>query len=127
MEAGNLRPNQRKAIEALLAAPSMTAAASLAGCGERTLWRWMHDPGFKAALAEAQREQRRAVSTALRRAGLAAVDTLVAVLGDGTAPTGAKVSAAKAVLELVYRDVADDLEARLGDIESRLEARPEGR
>jgi len=54
------------------------------------------------------------------RAGLTAVDTLVAVTTDEAAATGARVSAAKALLDLMYRDVAADLEARLGNLEARL-------
>ena len=120
MDADILRPNQRAAVEALLTCPTVAAAASQAGCGARTLYRWLTDPKFRGALAEAQRNQRSEISAALRRAGLAAVDTLVGVTTDEAAATGARVSAAKALLDLMYRDVADDLEARLGDLEARL-------
>jgi len=118
--ADELRPPQRKALEALLSSASVATAADRAGVSERSLWRWLAEPGFKAALVEAQRELRQAVSIALRSAALVAVETLTGVAVDGSAPPGARVSAARTLLELAYRDVADDLEARLSELEARL-------
>ena len=50
-------PNQRIAIEALLAGKTMTAAAEAAGVTRATLWRWSNkDPEFQAALNSFRRE-----------------------------------------------------------------------
>jgi hypothetical protein len=52
-----LTTKQRRALEALLVAPSIAAAASQAGCGERSLRGWLKDDeGFKAAFLEARRQ-----------------------------------------------------------------------
>lgn len=50
-------PNQRIAIEAILAGKTMTAAAKAAGVTRATLWRWLNrDPAFQAALNSFKRE-----------------------------------------------------------------------
>ncbi len=117
----NLTPRQRRAIEALLVAPSVAAAAVQARCGERTLHRWLGDARFREALAEAQRAQRRAVSDALRREALAAVDTLAAVMGDTGASPSARVAASRTVLDMMMRDDTADLVERLERLEAALE------
>ena len=50
----DLNRNQRSALAALLATTSVREAAELAGLGERTIYRYLSDPAFKAELQERQ-------------------------------------------------------------------------
>lgn len=44
---------QKRFIAALLQAPSIAAAANVAGIGERTAYRWLRDPAFRSELGQA--------------------------------------------------------------------------
>ena len=62
---GELSSRQQRAIAALLTTKSMSEAASSAGVGERTLYRWLaEDEAFRAGLARAESEL---LDTATRR------------------------------------------------------------
>ena len=43
---------QRKAIKALLNTNTRAEAAEMAGCSERSIYKWLRDPIFRAELAE---------------------------------------------------------------------------
>lgn len=45
---------KKRALEALLREPTVSRAAQTAGISERTLYRYMTDPDFQAAMVEAQ-------------------------------------------------------------------------
>jgi hypothetical protein len=47
-------PKQARGIMALLTEPTITAAASKAGVTPKTIYKWLREPRFKAALSEAQ-------------------------------------------------------------------------
>jgi hypothetical protein len=61
---GELTPRQRRAITTLLGSKNVQEAAALSNVGERTLYRWMTEPAFKAALLAAEGE---AIDAATRR------------------------------------------------------------
>ena len=87
--------NQERAISALLVHPTMCEAASVAGIGEVTLWRWLRIPEFKEQYRLARRE---AVSQAvgqLQGACSTAVLALTDVFQDANCPASARVSAAR--------------------------------
>jgi hypothetical protein len=119
---GTLSARQEKALLALLTHPTVEQAAHAASVGLRTLWTWLKDPAFAEAYRAARRE---AVSRALARLqqGVSnAVSTLQAITADETAPTPARVSAAKIILELAVKSVElEDLEARLSTLERALQ------
>lgn len=50
----NLTPRQRRGVAALLTAKTVTAAADQAGVSERTINRWIKQPGFIRELRQAQ-------------------------------------------------------------------------
>jgi transposase-like protein len=62
-----LTPRQSRAIECLLTADSVTEAARQAGVGRTTLYAWMKEPRFQAALAESRRAGHHARLNQLRR------------------------------------------------------------
>lgn len=117
-----LSRRQRRFIAALLAAPTVEEAASSAGIGERTAYRYLGDPSVKRALSQALDG---ALSLATRQtvnAMTKALDTLETIHVDDEAPASARVSAARAILDtgLRLREVLDIAE-RLTELEERLE------
>jgi hypothetical protein len=111
-----LSRRREAAIAALLAAPTVEAAAAMAGVGYRTLKGWLKEPGFKAAYAEARAEVLERSVARLLRASESAVRTLEAALD--AEKTADAVRAARVILEIAVRGVAElDLEARLAALE----------
>lgn len=114
-----LTPAQRRCIEALLTAPSATEAAKMVGIHRRTLYRWLRDPVFVAALREAEGE---AVATLSRTlAGLG--EDAAAALRDALKP-GQKMSIRLRASEVVIGNLLRirelvDLENRLTKLEAQ--------
>ena len=124
MAAGGSSPaisgRQERSLQRLLAEPTIEAAAKAAHVGERTLYRWLREPAFQEAYREARTEAVRLATARLQRTAGEAVTTLATIIGDGTAPHSARVSAARTVLDLTYRAVElEDLESRLQRLEER--------
>jgi len=123
-ENGNqngLTDKQQRAITALLSEPTAKSAAKKAKVSETTLYRWLSDALFSAALREARGRVLESTLSALQGASGKAVETLLDVMDDKTAHPSARVSAAKAVLEMMLRgrDALDN-EERLRLLELRL-------
>ena len=115
-EGKNVDLRRDRALEALMASPSMRVASERSGIPVRTLWRMVKDPEFKAALREAQREVWGELGRQLLQNGQPAVEALVAIMGDPAAKDAARVSAASKLLDLIFRVIVDT------DIMERLEA-----
>ena len=115
---GVLSANQKRAIIALLNNPTIGEAAKAAGLGERTLTRYLADPGFRAELRKRQDQALAAATAALSGLAGDAVGTLAGVMGDGEASPAARVRAA-AVILAERRKVAelDDLAERVAELE----------
>lgn len=111
-----LRPAQHRALVALMAERTIDKAAASAGVGRKSLYRWLGEPAFRAALAEAQGA---ALAGALRRlAALTgeAVDTLSDVLDTGT--PAERLRAADMILSHFGKlKLLDDIERRLAALE----------
>jgi hypothetical protein len=122
-KSAELTAKQTRTIEALLKEPTTDAAARAAKVSVTTIWRWLNDPIFSAAYRQARGQLLESTLTKLQAASGDAVETLRAVMNDAEANHGAKVSAARAVLEfsLKAREVLE-VEQRLSDLESRLAA-----
>jgi hypothetical protein len=113
---GDKKPRLRdRFIMALLASPSVEAAAESVGINRVTAWRWMQDPAVVQRLAEARRQGMQHAMTRLQAAASRSVDCLCAVQQDGESES-AKVSAARCILEMALRAV------ELGDVLERLDA-----
>lgn len=124
MEKNELRlsVNQTRALTALLKYPTIGEAAEDVGLSPRTIRRYMAEPDFRAALADAEAE---AVTKAAQlAAGTAAeaVMTLVRVMRDPNAEDKDRRQAANALLNhLPKLRLMADLERRLAEIERLLE------
>jgi hypothetical protein len=94
-----------QAIAALLAEPTVGAAAGKAGVSYRTLKGWLALPEFLRAYRRARREVLEAAVGRLQAAAGQAVDTLLAVAKEG-AKDGDRVRAAVALLDHAFRGLA---------------------
>jgi len=115
-DSARLTPRQRRFCAALLTAPSIEAAAEAAGIARRTAFNYLKLAHVKA---EVRRLSDDTMKQAARRAVAAmgaALATLEEIHADAEAPAGARVSAARAILENAARlsgdiDVIERLEA----------------
>ncbi len=109
-----LKPRQLRALDALMASPTIAAASHLCAVSERTLRRWLQEPGFAAAYRAARLELHEQTSARLQGVAADAVDVLHGIATDAGEPAATRVSAARAILSFATRDAAD-LEAEQAD------------
>jgi transposase-like protein len=94
---------QEAAIAALLTAGTIAEAAQACGISAATLWRWQQQPEFAERFRIAREDVLKGTTTLLRNAASQAVATLQSVAGDAGQLAGARVTAAKAILEFAFR------------------------
>lgn len=111
----DLTTKQRAAVLALLTEGDASKAAAVAGVSRQSLYRWMKDPAFAAALRTAEAEALRGLSRRLAGLGDAAANALQDALDDGQ-PIGIRLRAADLVTQ------RGPALAELTDIIARLEA-----
>jgi hypothetical protein len=109
------------AIAALLSQPSIGGAAKKAGIAEKTLFRWLQLNEFQRAYKNARRQVIDQTIAQIQSVLSEAVQTLLNVMSDIEAPASAKVSAARALLDIGFKVVEiEDLESRIEKIEKNL-------
>jgi hypothetical protein len=123
-----LTPKQRKAIEALLTTGDVSAAAKEVKVSRESLYRWLKQPVFIAAVREAEAATLDELSRMLVRLGRTAVGTLAKAMTDAKAPWPTRVRAADASLArlLQLRELAT-LEARVTELEQSVAIGDPGR
>jgi hypothetical protein len=94
-----LSEGKQLAILALLSSPTYKLAARAAGIGRTTLYRWMQDPDFKAALADTRRELQGSYTLRLVSIADKAVGALERALECGE--TSQEIRAAHEILERI--------------------------
>jgi transposase-like protein len=112
---GSLSTKQRRAVRSLLTRATVEAAAKDAGIGESTLYTWLRDDNFRAALVAAESD---ALNTASRRlVGLAehAISTIALTMADPVIHPALRLRAADLLLGHMFRF------AELRTIEERLQ------
>ena len=121
--SGTLSPKQSKAIDCLLSAPNVTAAADCANVPRRTLYNWLADEIFSAELEKAQRQL---ISTAARRLayGLDKSITTALDLAEKSEDEAVRLRAALAIPGML-RDLREHYE--LSERIDRLEQTMRGR
>lgn len=118
-----LSAKKRRAIEALLADPTITRASTAAGVSETTMHRWMAEPAFREALEEARAAVFDDAIETLRAGTRAAAETLTRHLNSGHPPD--EIRAARTLLELYLRITErQDLEKRIEELEAAIKSRP---
>ncbi|MGI8773194.1 MAG: hypothetical protein ACR2JE_17360 [Acidobacteriaceae bacterium] len=109
---------QQTALLALLSCRTIREAAQSAKVAESTVLRWLATPSFRDRYDAERRQLFESAKNALRSAAAGSVATLTAVQEDQAAPAGARVTAAKAILELCMRiSENDDIIRRLERLE----------
>src|ERR1051326_8346138 len=109
-----LPAKQARAVLAMLEHPTLKEAAAAVGVGETTMWRWSKEPDFQTAYLSARREAVKQSIAHLQSATGEAVTCLRDVMKSTKASDAAKVSAARAVLELALKAVEiEDLAERV--------------
>lgn len=118
--SGSLSAAQRRAILAVMTSRTTAAAAEKAEVAERTLYRWLADPAFQAALTEAEAEVQAATTRQLL-SGTSAALGVVGTIMTGDGPPGVRLRAATTWLDQArtwYE--TKTLEARLQVLESEV-------
>jgi hypothetical protein len=94
------KPDERQAqaMLALLSAPSIAAAARRAKVGERTLRRWLRDPGFSAELAQRRSDALSQGVALLAEVFAASVEKLHRIATGKGAREDAQAAAARAIV-----------------------------
>jgi hypothetical protein len=117
-----LSRKQEQAIAALLTAPTIGQAAQAVGISEPTLWRWLKRADFQRAYRRARQEVVAQAVSRVQQLASQAVEALASIMDDDQAPAGARVSAAKAILELSTKSFTlDDVREQLAELEERLQ------
>ena len=118
---GELSANKKRAIRALLESPSVTTAAAACGLARRTLFAYLSDPDFAAALRAEQDRATAATTAALVGGADKALETLAKVMADPDETGATRVRAAVAWLKACWeaQELAD-LAARVSALEARI-------
>ena len=113
-----LKPEQERAVVALLNEPTVKKAAEVAEVSEATLHRWLRESAFAKVYRDARREAfRHAISLTQKYAPMA-IQILMKVASDPAAAHSAKVSAALGLLKFSRESIElDDLAARVEALE----------
>ena len=98
-----LKPQQERAIAALLVKGTQWAAAQEAKVSTRTIRKWLTQPHFQQALQDAQRRSVDLAFAEIEGTAQQAVQTLKEVMGNVNAASGARVRAVRTALELAAR------------------------
>lgn len=115
-----LTRNQRRALAALLANRTVTAAAEAIGLRDRQIYRYLEIPAFRAALARAEAEQLSEAGRRLLAGQDQALDALEEIIqGLGGVKDSDRRQAAATWLDFMfrYRDLAV-LEQRIAELEA---------
>ncbi len=116
-----LSPKQEKAISALLAHPTIEAAAEALKINPATIYRWLQESAFDDAYRTARREAVAVAIGRLQQVSGAMVAVLVNVAADKKTAAGTRVAAASKVIDLAIKAVElEDLQARIAALEERL-------
>ena len=120
-ENATLTPRQLRAVNALLTHPTVAAAAGVLGVAPSTIYRWLGENAFRAALAQAEGEAVAAAGRRLAALAETALDELARAMVDPMTPAPTRVRAAEVVLNnlLRYREIVQ-FEIRLTDLEREM-------
>jgi len=112
-----LSPRQRIAAAALIAAPSVAQAASASNVTERTLYRWLELPEFRALVSQLESRIINSTVHSLVNIQQEAID-IVSDLSRHSDNDSVKLRAAKVLLDTLLKlRVQQTFEERLADLE----------
>lgn len=112
---------QQNFIVALMSTDTIEQAANAAGIAQTTAYKYLKDPDVIISMRELRSEVMRQLAGSLSNAGGKAVQTLEEIMGNKKAPAHARVSAARAILEHLYRVYEiNDVVSRIDELEKRI-------
>jgi hypothetical protein len=121
-----LPEKQEAALLALLSHRTLKEAALAAGVSMPTLWRYLRDPVFSLRYREARRELVECAMVRLQNDAEHAARVLRDVADDKEASAGARVTAARTIIELSVKSVElGDLQQRIASLEEYLTKKAE--
>ena len=110
---------QKKAIPALITAPTYSTGAKKAGISRKTLYKWLKTPEFKQEF-DRQRDEVAAEALGMLSQGLTkAVDTLVGLL-DHKDDRLRRLTAKNVIEHFLKHKQNEELEKRIAAIEQKL-------
>lgn len=117
-QENKLTPEQVQGITALLTKRDIKSAAKEVGVSETTMYRWMADPDFNAALKAAECRMIEEATRRLVQTSNSALDVLILVMADKKVAPGVRVRAAGLIIEnmIKVRQLLD-FEQRLAKLE----------
>jgi len=119
-----LTRKKERAIAGLLTCGTIAAAAEFAHISEATLGRWLARDDFQASFREAKKRLFDEALTNLQLAADVAINTLVSILQNEEKPAGARVTAARVVLDTAIKTIQiEEIEQRLMKLERLLSER----
>jgi hypothetical protein len=105
-------------ITAILSCRTIKEAAEQSRVSERSIMRWLKEPEFQTQYQAAKSELLQATVNRLRTVAMDAVTTLHVVATEESNPPASRVSAGRAILEMLLRAVeVEDLCKRLDRLE----------
>jgi len=111
---------QQKAIAALLSERTIGAAAKAAGVGERTLYNWLNEPNFRAALRDVETDLLNTVTRRLSAGLTLALDTLETLMKKARHESTRHAAAVSWLnLSLKFRDTLE-IDERLTALEAAI-------
>jgi transposase len=98
-----LTTRQQRTIAALLAARNVREAAKQVKVPERTVYTWLAEPAFRAALYEAEGHLIDAATRRLLHHQDVALTVILTIMADRDNPAGVRLRAAQSVLEQLLK------------------------
>jgi len=118
--AEELSVNQKRALRALLTCPSISQASRECGLGRRTLWRYLGQPEFRAALSKEQDALVGATTAALVGLSGDALAVLQEAMTGEDVPIGIKTRVARDWVSQMRKGVElADLAERVAALEKK--------
>ncbi len=117
-EKVTITPRQARALVLMAQGLPLAEVCRQAMVSRETMYRWLRQPHFKAAMDDATTAALDDLTRRLTALGAQAADTLANTMADAQAPTSTKIQAARAVLEnlLRLRELVG-IENRLAELE----------
>lgn len=102
----SIPPRQAKAINAILTTHSIAEAARISNIPERTMWRWISQPGFQQALNEYRNQVKQMTCLEILRLLLPAIQAYADLLKNPAQPGAAvKERVAEKILKLGEKNI----------------------
>ena len=108
-------------ITELVSGASVEKSARVAGVSITTGWRWHGSETVQSEIKKRQREVMNGVITKLKSSVTSAIEILCSIMKDVEAPTSARVSAARVIVEIGFKAIeTEDILGRIEILEQQV-------